>query len=84
MLHAEVFKAKYPTTRVIIDATEIFVEQPALPELQQITFSNYKDYNMYKGLIGISLSDAVKFIIDLYSGFGSKVWFLLKLLEAGD
>ena len=31
------FKMQYPTTRVIIDATEIFVEQPALPELQQLT-----------------------------------------------
>ena len=38
----EVFKAKYPTTRVIIDATEIVVEQPALPELQQITFLTTK------------------------------------------
>ncbi len=31
------FKEKYPTTRVIIDATEIFISQPRLPELQQMT-----------------------------------------------
>ena len=49
----DVFKARYPTTRVIIDATEIFVKQPALPELQQLTFSRYKNHNTYKGLIGI-------------------------------
>jgi hypothetical protein len=39
------FKEKYPSTRVIIDATEVFVEQPALPELQQLTFSSYKNHN---------------------------------------
>ena len=35
---SNVFKVLYPTTRVIIDATEIFVERPALPELQQLTY----------------------------------------------
>jgi len=28
------FKDNYPTTRVILDATEIYIEQPKLPELQ--------------------------------------------------
>ena len=32
------FRAKYPKTRVILDATEIYIEQPHLPELQQMTF----------------------------------------------
>ena len=36
----KVFRDKYPTTRVIIDATEIYIEQPKLPELQQMTFSS--------------------------------------------
>ena len=43
-------------------ATEIFVQQRALPELQQLTFSSYKNHNTYKGLIGISPSGAVTFI----------------------
>ena len=43
------FKELYPTTRVIIDATEIYFEAPALPELQQMTFSSYKNNNTYKG-----------------------------------
>ena len=34
MYMPEVFKKQYPSTRVIIDATEIFIEQP--------TFQNYK------------------------------------------
>ena len=85
----EVFKVKYPTTRVIIDATEIFVEQPDLPELQQMTLSNYKNHNTYKGSIGISPSGAVTFVSDLYSGSISDKELtqkcgLLSLLEAGD
>lgn len=48
-----VFKDKYPSTRVIIDATEIFVDQPCVPELQQLTFSSYKNHNTFKGLIRI-------------------------------
>ena len=62
------FKEKYPHNRVIIDATEIFVEQPAIPELQQLTFSSYKNHNTYKGLIGISPTGAVVFVLDLYPG----------------
>ena len=62
------FKEKYPHTRVIVDATEIFVEQPAVKELQQLTFSKDKNHNTFKGLIGISPSGAVMFISDLYSG----------------
>ena len=38
----QVFKDLYPDTRVIIDATEIFIEAPALPELQQMTFHHTK------------------------------------------
>ena len=53
---------------MIIDATEIFVEQPAIPELQQLTFSSYKNHNTYKGLIGISPTGAVVFVCDLYPG----------------
>lgn len=45
------FKTRYPTTRVILDATEIYVEQPRLPELQQMTFSNYKMIILIKILL---------------------------------
>ena len=45
------FRYHYPTTWVIIDATEIFVENPSVPEMQQRTFSSYKNHNTYKGKI---------------------------------
>jgi hypothetical protein len=53
---------------VIIDATEVFIQQPSLPELQQRTFSSYKNHNTFKALIGISPSGAVTFVSKLYPG----------------
>ena len=35
----------YPSNRVIIDATEIFIQKPSLSKLQQMTFSSYKNHN---------------------------------------
>ena len=62
------FKTSYPTTRVILDATEIYIEQPHLPELQQMTFSNYKNDNTFKALVGISPDRVVTFVSSLFPG----------------
>jgi hypothetical protein len=83
------FKDLYPTIRIIIDATEVYVQKSSLPELQQRTFSMYKNHNTYKGLIGISPSGAVIFISKLYPGSISDKELtrqsgLLDLLQAGD
>ena len=43
-----------PTLRCIIDATEIYIEHPKNPEVQQLTFSMYKNHNTLKSLVGIS------------------------------
>jgi len=85
----KIFKQQYPTTRVIVDATELFIQQSSLPELQQLTFSNYKNHNTYKGLIGISPSGAVTFVSKLYPGCISDKELtrgsgLLGSLECGD
>ena len=83
------FRDLYPTTRVIIDATEVYIEKPSLPDLQQMTFSNYKNNNTFKGLIGISPSGAITFVSSLFSGSISDKELtrqsgLLALLEKGD
>ena len=85
----ECFKKKYPTTRVIIDATEVKVVQPSDPAEQQMTFSSYKNTNTFKSLIGITPSGAICFVSSLYSGSISDKELtrqsgLLPLLEKGD
>lgn len=54
-----------PTLRCIIDATEIYIEQPKNPEAQQLTFSTYKNHNTLKSLIGISNDGAINFVSTL-------------------
>ena len=83
------FKQLHPTTRVIIDATEMFIETPSLPELQQMTFSSYKNHNTYKALIGISPGGAITFVSKLFPGSISDKELtrksgLLDLLQSGD
>lgn len=62
------FKEKYPSTRVIIDCTEIKVEMSSSLLLKSQTYSNYKSANTLKGLIGISPSGSVSFVSQLFTG----------------
>ena len=62
------FKETYPSTRVIIDCTEIYIEKPSSVRSQSATYSNYKHYNTAKGLLGITPAGAVSFVSDLYTG----------------
>ena len=83
------FKEKYERTRVIIDATEVYLDQPRLPDIQQMTFSNYKNSNTFKGLIGISPDGVITFVSSLYPGSISDKELtrpsgILDLLERGD
>ncbi|KAI8514872.1 hypothetical protein Bbelb_074630 [Branchiostoma belcheri] len=43
--------SKYPTTRIIIDCTEIFIEAPSAMLAQSQTWSNYKHHNTWKALV---------------------------------
>ena len=63
-----IFVRDYPTIHVIINATEVFIDMRRLPEIQQLTFSHYKNHNTYKGLIGLSRSAVVTFLSDLFPG----------------
>ena len=83
------FRTMYPSTRVILDATKVRVEKPSLPQLQQVTFSNYKNTNTYKVLVGISPLGVITFISKLYAGSISDKELtrnsgILDLLEPGD
>ena len=83
------FKDAYPSTRVTLDATEIRVQKPTLSEFQKMTFSNYKNTNTYKVLIGISPSGAITFVSKVYPGAISDTDLTIKcgildLLDSGD
>ena len=46
------FKQTFPSTRVIIDGTEVPVKRPKNPKSQQATFSVYKNKNTVKVIVG--------------------------------
>ncbi|XP_014679474.1 PREDICTED: uncharacterized protein LOC106819344 [Priapulus caudatus] len=62
------FKAKFPTTRVILDGTEVPVKKPKDPLLQQATFSTYKNRNTAKVVVGTSPGGLVTYLSDAYGG----------------
>ena len=56
------FKTIYLTTRVIIDATEIFIQRPSHPDTQQVT---HKNHNTAKAMVAITSSGVVCFFSKL-------------------
>jgi hypothetical protein len=62
------FKAKYPTTRVIVDGTEIPIEKPSDPLAQRATFSTYKNKNTVKTVVGASPGGLITFVSPVYGG----------------
>ena len=62
------FKSKYPTTKIILDCTELFIEMPTSYKSQSATFPSYKHHNTAKCLVGISPNGAITFVSDLYAG----------------
>lgn len=64
----QLFKEFYPSTRCIIDATEVFIQTPSDPQAQQLTFSRYKNHNTLKALVCITPSGAISFVSELHGG----------------
>ena len=86
----EDFKEKYPSTRVIIDCTQIQCEMPSSLVLNSELFSSYKNHVTLKALIGIAPSGAMTFISRLYTGnisdreITSRCGFLNQQFDDGD
>ena len=70
---SECFRDTYPNTGVIIDCTELFCQKPSSLTIQSSLFSHYKHHITYKGLVGISPSEAITFVSELYDGPTSDV-----------
>lgn len=60
------FHDKFPSTRVVLDATECPIKK--LPLAQQITFSSYKNRNTVKVLIGMAPSGLISYVSPCYGG----------------
>jgi DDE superfamily endonuclease len=62
------FMLKFPTTRVIVDGTEIPIQKPANPVAQRATFSSYKNRNTVKVVVGSSPAGLKSYLSPAYGG----------------
>ena len=65
------FRRKYPTTRVILDATEVPILKPQNLRDQSATWSSYKNRNTLKCIVGISPRGVVTYVSETYGGAAS-------------
>ena len=63
---SESFKRVYPSTRCIIDCTDLHCQRPASLSTQSALYLHYKSHVTYKGLIGIFPGGLITFISQLF------------------
>jgi len=68
-----VFKEKFPTTYIIIDGSEIFLETPSDLYMQSSTWSQYKHHNTVKFLVACTPNGCICFMSEVYVGSISDV-----------
>lgn len=84
------FKEKYPSTRVILDATEIRCDVPTSFVTQSQVYSSYKSAHTFKALVGVSPHGVLTFVSELFTGCTSdrecvvRSGFLKLKFDAGD
>lgn len=62
------FRPKFRACRVIIDCTEVFIQRPSNLDTRAKTYSNYKNHNTMKFLVGITPYGAISFLSKCYGG----------------
>ena len=60
--------AQYPTTRIILDCTELFIQRPSAMLAQSETWSDYKHHNTWKLLVGVTPNGQVTYLSQLWGG----------------
>ena len=56
------FKKTFPTTRVIIDCSELYIQTSRSVDAQRLTYSTYKSHNTFKFLLGIAPSGQITYL----------------------
>lgn len=62
------FRRKYSRCRVIIDCSEVFIQRPSNLDARAKTWSNNKNHNTVKFLVGITPYGAISFLSKFWGG----------------